>query len=160
MDEVPEDRSYPMTNEALEELRAELKHLAEVERPALADRLKMAIELGDLAENADYISAKEDQGFLEGRIQQLELMIRYAVIIEATGNDGTVQLGNRVTVLEEGGDEAETFLIVGQVEANPVEGKISHESPLGNALVGKHVGDIVHVEAPSGELSFKIIRID
>ena len=142
-------RRYPMTQTALEELRAELQHKTEVERAALATRHKRAIEMGDLSENAEYISAKEDQGFLEGRIQQLEKMIRWAEIIE----------GLSVTVLEEGENEPETFLVVGPVEANPLEGKISDESPLGRALMGRKAGDIVRVDAPDGELVFKIIDI-
>ncbi|HEC22932.1 MAG TPA: transcription elongation factor GreA [Chloroflexi bacterium] len=150
-----------MTREMLEKLRAELKHKIEVERPALAARLKAAIEMGDLSENADYIAAKEDQSFLEGRIQELERLIRGAVIIEEGngGRTGTVQLGSRVTVVEEGEEEPETFMIVGRVEANPREGKISDESPLGRALIGKKVGDTVRVEAPAGELIFKILDI-
>ncbi len=153
--------TYPMTSGRLEELRAELQHKIEVERSALAARLKAAIEMGDLSENADYLTAKEDQGFLEGRIQELQRMISGAVIIdesEANGTD-TVRLGSRVTVVEDGEDAAETFLIVGQVEANPLEGKISHDSPVGSALVGCKVGDVVRVQAPAGEMTFRITNI-
>lgn len=153
--------TFPMTRGRLDELRAELKHKTEVERSALAARLKAAIEMGDLSENAEYLTAKEDQGFLEGRIQELQRMISGAVIIdesEANGT-GTVRLGSRVTVIEDGEDTSETFLIVGQVEANPLEGKISHDSPVGSALVGCKVGDVVHVKAPAGEMKFKITNI-
>ncbi len=153
--------SYPMTQAALDKLRAELEEKIQVKRPALAARLKAAIEMGDLSENADYTTAKEEQGFLEGRIQELEIMIRYAVIInESQGGRDTVELGTRVTVVEDGGDEPETYMIVGAVEANPREGKISDESPLGRVLVGCHVDDVVRVEAPDGDLVFKIINID
>lgn len=156
---MAEDKTYPMTERALEELKAELKHKIEVERPALAARLKAAIELGDLSENAEYASAKESQGFLEGRVQELEMLIRRAVLIDETASGDTVQLGSRVAVVEDGEDEAETFQIVGQVEANPREGKISDESPLGQALVGRRVGDVVRYKAPAGEHVFKIIEI-
>lgn len=148
-----------MSAEHLEELRAELKHKVEVERPALAQRLKTARELGDLSENADYIMAKETQGFLEGRIQELEEQIRGATIIDTPTSNHNVQLGSRVTVLEEGESDPEVYLIVGKVEANPREGKISDESPLGMALVGKEKGESVRVAAPGGEMVFKVIDI-
>ena len=154
------NRTYPMTAEALEELRAELKHKIEVEKPALAARLKAAIEMGDLSENADYAAAKEEQGFLEGRIQHLQEMINGSTIIDETHNrNGFVQLGSHITVLEEGESENETFMLVGNVEANPREGKISNESPLGSALLGKKVGDKVRISAPNGETVFKVIEI-
>ena len=149
-----------MTAEALEELRAELKHKMEVEKLALAARLKAAIEMGDLSENADYAAAKEEQGFLEGRIQHLQEMINGASIIdESHSRNGFVQLGSHVTVLEEGESNHETFMLVGKVEANPREGKISNESPLGGALLGKKVGDKVRISIPDGETIFKVIKI-
>lgn len=153
--------TYPMTAEALDGLRAELKHKEEVEKPALAARLKAAIEMGDLSENADYITAKEDQGFLQGRIDELKQMIRWAAIIkEKVGRYDSVELGCHVTVLEEGEEEPETFRLVGRVEANPREGRISDESPLGRALLHHKVGDTVRVEAPDGDLVFKIVEIE
>jgi transcription elongation factor GreA len=153
--------SYPMTKGRLDELRVELQYKTEVERTALAARLKAAIEMGDLSENAEYLSAKEDQGFLEGRIQELQRMISGAEIIDESASLRTdkVQLGNYVTVAEDGEDTTETFQIVGQVEANPLEGKISQDSPVGQALVGRSVGDVIHVQAPAGKMTFKIIKI-
>lgn len=157
---MADKHDFPMTRAALEDLRAELKHKEQIERPALAARLKAAIEMGDLSENAEYISAKEDQGFLEGRILQLKAMISGAIIIDEseTATDA-IRLGSRVTVVEDGEDSQETFFIVGPVEANPVEGKISDQSPLGQALVGRRVGDVVRVAAPAGEMKFKIVSI-
>ena len=156
---MADKHDYPMTRSALEDLRAELKTKLEVERPALAARLKAAIEMGDLSENAEYISAKEDQGFLEGRIQQLQAMISGAKIIdEGENSSGAIRLGSRVTVQEDG-EEPETFQIVGPVEASPIDGKISNESPLGQALVGHKVGEKVRVKAPAGETTFKIVSI-
>ena len=159
-DEAPK---YPITREGLEKLRAELKHKVEVERPALAARLKAAIQQGDLTENADYISAKEEQGFLEGRVLELEELIRGALIIDDEGGgsgNNAVRLGSRVTVVEDGEDIPETFLLVGPVEADPRAGKISDESPLGQALMGRQVGDTVEIEAPAGALRFTITSIE
>jgi transcription elongation factor GreA len=157
---MDDKHDYPMTRSALEELRAELKKKIEVERSALARRLKTAIEMGDLSENAEYLSAKEDQGFLEGRIQQLQAMVRGAVIIEeSSGENSVIRLGSHVTVRDavEGIDE--TYMIVGQVEANPLEGKISNESPVGRALLGKSAGDTIRVAAPDGEMVFKVTSV-
>jgi transcription elongation factor GreA len=152
-------QSVYLTAEGVENLRQELDHLVNVKRPALADRLHKAIQQGDLSENADYIAAKEEQGFLEGRIQQVEAMLRRAVIIQEDAPSDEVALGGRVTILEEGEDEMETFRIVGPAEADPSNGKVSNESPLGRALLGHPVGDTVSVEAPSGEIIFRIIAI-
>ena len=148
-----------LTAEGLDDLRRELDRLVNVKRPALAERLHKAIQQGDLSENADYISAKEEQGFLEGRIQQVEVMLRNAVIIEVHGSGEEVVLGRRVTVVEEDEDEEETFRIVGPAEANPLKGRVSYESPLGQALLGREVGDVVTVDAPAGNISFRITAI-
>ena len=148
-----------LTAEGIENLRQELDHLTNVKRPALAKRLRKAIQQGDLSENADYTIAKEEQGFLEGRIQQIEAMLRKATIIQENGPTDEVALGSRVTVVEEGAEEPETFRIVGPAEADPVNGKVSNESPLGQALLGRRVGDMVTVEAPGGEIVFQITAI-
>jgi transcription elongation factor GreA len=152
-------QSVYLTAEGLQDLRRELGHLTNVKRPALAERLHRAIQQGDLSENADYIAAKEEQGFLEGRIQQIEAMLRNAVIIQENGPSDEVVLGSRVTVVEQDADEAETFRIVGPAEADPTDGKVSNESPLGRALLGHRVGDAVNVEAPRGEIIFRITSI-
>ena len=158
---MSDNNTYHMTKGRLEELRAELQHKTEVERSALAARLKAAIEMGDLSENAEYLSAKEDQGFLEGRIQELQRMISGAVIIDESEAKGAqcVQLGSHVTMVEDGEDAVETFQIVGQVEANPLDGKISQDSPVGRALMGCKVGDVVRVQTPGGETTFKVTNI-
>nr|HID13657.1 transcription elongation factor GreA [Anaerolineae bacterium] len=153
------NQSVYLTAEGVENLRRELDHLIKVKRPALAERLRKAIQQGDLTENADYITAKEEQAFLEGRIQQIEVMLRNAVIIQESGPTDEVVLGCRVTVVEEGAEEAETFHIVGPAEADPANGKVSNESPLGRALLGHRVGDVVTVEAPEGEIVFRITAI-
>ncbi len=149
-----------LTPEGAEELRRELQELIEVRRPALAQKLKEAVAEGDLRENANYQDAKEQQAFIEGRIQYLENLLRSAVIITETEQDGTVRVGSTVTYREEGMDEDETFKIVGAAEANPREGKISGKSPIGAALLGHKKGDRVRVETPSGEIVLKIKKVE
>ncbi len=148
-----------LTPEGREELCEELDTLMNVKRPALAERLRKAIAQGDLSENADYKAAKEEQSFLEGRIQEVEATLRNAEIIEETSSSEQASLGSRVTVMEEGTQSAETFRIVGTPEADPIDGKVSHESPLGRALLGRQVGDIVAIKAPGGEIAFRITEI-
>jgi len=149
-----------LTPEGKSKLKAELDELTNVKRPALAKRLRDAIQQGDLSENADYHVAKEDQAFLEGRILELEETLRRAVIIETNnGPTDTVKMGNRVTV-QEAGEDPETFVLVGAKEASPREGKISNESPIGRALLGKRVDDIAQAATPAGLLTFKILKIE
>jgi transcription elongation factor GreA len=148
-----------LTADGVKELREELDHLVNVKRPALAERLRHAIQQGDLSENADYSAAKEEQGFLEGRIQQIEVMLLRAKVIEEDGSTDEISLGNRVTVVEDGTDYEEIFQIVGPAEAHPANGKISYESPLGQALMGHKVGDIVTFNAPGGAIAFKVANI-
>jgi transcription elongation factor GreA len=148
-----------LTVEGVENLRRELDHLVNVKRPALAERLHKAIQQGDLAENADYTTAKEEQGFLEGRIMQIEAMLRNTVIIQEDGPRDEVTLGSLVVAVEEGTEEAETFRIVGPAEANPANNKVSDKSPIGRALLGHRVGDTVMVKTPGGEIVFRIISI-
>jgi transcription elongation factor GreA len=150
-----------LTEEGAAELRRELDELKNVKRPQLAARLKDAISQGDLSENADYHDAKEQQAFLEGRIQYLEVLLYDAVVVPENGKEkkgSVVAIGSEVTVQEEG-EPPETFTIVGAAEANTREGKISNESPLGRALLGHKVGDKVKVEAPAGQLTFRIKAI-
>ncbi|HLV33465.1 MAG TPA: transcription elongation factor GreA [Spirillospora sp.] len=148
-----------LTAEGAEELRQELDRLINVRRPELAQKLKEAVAQGDLKENADYHDTKEQQAFVEGRIQYLENILRSAVIIDSNGAKDVVGLGAEVTIREEGVDEDETYLIVGAAEANPREGKISHESPIGAALLGQKKGAVVQVDTPSGVTKFKIRQI-
>jgi transcription elongation factor GreA len=151
-----------LTSEGLTQAKAELQELITVQRRALAARLRDAIKMGDLSENADYISAKEDQAFLEGRILELEALLRSATIITTSGN-GTadvVDMGRTVTVREKGDDAEETYTLVGAKEASPREGKISHESPIGKALRGKRVGDLAVAETPTGKIQFEILKIE
>ncbi len=149
-----------LTAEGLRDLKDELDNLINVRRPEMAQRLHTAIKQGDLSENADYITAKEAQGFLEGRILDIKQKLRNAVLINTTDSpDGVATLGSHVTVVESGFDEEETYHIVGNTEADPSKGKISNDSPLGKALIGKRVNEIVSVLAPAGDIQFKIIRV-
>jgi len=149
-----------LTADGAEKLKAELAHLKEVERIAIAARLRAAISQGDLSENADYHKAKEDQAFLEGRIQELEYLLKNAVIIEEQEKPGEqVELGARVTFQEED-MEPETYQIVGAKEADPRNGKISHESPIGRALLGSRIGDTIIARTPAGEIRMKILKIE
>ncbi len=148
-----------LTAEGLQRLKEELKELTGPRRAELAARLRSAIQMGDLSENADYHKAKEDQAFLEGRIQELEYIIRNAVIIEKEPGRDVVGLGSHVTIQEEG-LPPETYYIVGAKEADPRNGRISNESPIGRALMNRRVGDVVEVETPAGRLTFKILNIE
>jgi transcription elongation factor GreA len=149
-----------LTAEGAKRLRKELADLKGPQRLALAKRLRDAIQMGDLSENADYHKAKEDQGFLEGRIQELEFILRNAIVVEESGGPKeVVAVGARVTVQEPGAD-AETFYLVGAKEADPRAGKISHESPIGQALMDHRAGDTVEAETPGGKITLKIIKIE
>lgn len=148
-----------LTPEGAEKLQAELDELKGTKREELSARLRSAIQMGDLSENADYHKAKEDQGFLEGRIQELEAILRNSVIIEKTKSTGVVTIGSQVTIQEDGLDP-ESYHLVGPTEADPRKGKISHESPIGRALMDKKVGDVAEAETPGGKIKFKIIKIE
>jgi len=147
-----------LTTEGAEKLRAELKELTGRRREELAQRLRAAIQMGDLSENADYHKAKEDQAFLEGRIQEIEAVLRTAVIVEKTHSD-VVTVGSTVTVQEENFDP-ETYYVVGAKEADPRKGKISNESPIGRALMDHKAGEVVEAETPSVKIRIKILKIE
>lgn len=148
-----------LTAEGAEKLKVELADLKGPQREALARRLRDAIQMGDLSENADYHKAKEDQAFLEGRIQELEYTLSAAQIIDETVSKEVVSVGVTVTVQEED-FEPETYYIVGAKEADPRGGKISNESPIGRALMEHKVGDVVEVQTPGGALKLKILKIE
>jgi transcription elongation factor GreA len=154
-----EDVSY-LTAEGLARLQEELAHLKGPERDALSARLRSAIQQGDLSENADYISAKEEQGFLEGKIQELERTLRNVQIIDETSsNRNMVNIGAHITI-QEGNYPAEKYQVVGPKEADPKNNRISHESPIGKAVMGKKTGDVVTADTPGGLIQFKIISIE
>lgn len=147
-----------LTPEGEKKLRAELAELTGPKREELAGRLRSAIQMGDLSENADYHKAKEDQAFLEGRIQEIEAILRTATIVEKKQSD-VVEVGAQVTIQEEDYDP-EKFYLVGATEADPRNGKISNESPFGKALLDHKVGDVVEAETPGGRVKLKILKIE
>jgi transcription elongation factor GreA len=149
-----------LTAEGAAKLEAELSDLKGPQRDAISRRLRDAIQMGDLSENADYHKAKEDQGFLEGRIQELEFVFRNAIIVkQSSGPKHLVEVGVHVTVQEDNFDP-EVYHIVGAKEADPRNGKISHESPIGLALMDHRVGDTVMTETPGGKIKLKILKIE
>lgn len=147
-----------LTPEGLEALRAELAEL-EARRPAMAAKIKSARELGDLKENAEYHAAKEEQGFLETRIQVIENQIRTARVVEAAGTD-RVTVGSRVVVKDVDLGEEEVWTVTGVSEADPLENKVSYESPIGSALMDSVPGDRVEVQLPRGSMTLDVLRIE
>ena len=154
-----EEKIY-LTQEGKEKMQLELKELEGPKRKDIAARLKSAIEMGDLSENADYHKAKEDQGFLEGKILEIQHTLNFAIVVNESAIDqGKVTVGCKVTVQEED-DPAETYFLVGSHEADPTQNKISHVSPIGKALMDKQVGDMVTINPPGGEFTLKILEIE
>ena len=153
------EQSTYLTREGLKKLQDELEYLKTVKRQEVADRLHAAMDEGDIDENAEYDEAKNEQAFVEGRILTLETMLKNYVLIEDHARDSEeVSLGSTVTFVE-GDNPHEKYHIVGAAEADPTRGRISNESPLGRALLGRRVGDTVQVSAPAGLLTFRILKI-
>ncbi|HID89951.1 MAG TPA: transcription elongation factor GreA [Anaerolineae bacterium] len=152
------ERPVYLTREGYVKLEEELNYLRTVRRQEVARRLHEALAEGDILENAELEAARNEQAFVEGRILELEELLRRAEIIEEEASDGIVRVGSRVTIVE-GDGPPERYHIVGPAEASPSEGKISYESPLGKALMGHRVGDEVTVNAPGGALTFRIVEI-
>lgn len=146
------------SKEKLEELKNELNELKTEKRLEIAERLKRAKELGDLSENVEYFEAREEQAKVEGRILQLEEMVKNAEVIEKVSGGGVVKVGSTIVVKK--GDEKMRFVIVGSNEAKPEEGFISNESPLGSAFLDKKAGDVVIVATPKGKSEYKIVSIE
>lgn len=149
-----------LTEEGLEDLKKEYAELVNKKRPEVVIRLADARNQGDLSENAEYVAAREELSFMDGRIEELEDLLKQATLIKdnpKAGANGIVALGSKVTLHVDG--KKEVFTVVGEWEADPTEKKISHESPLGKALLGKKVGEAFEVEAPAGKISYKISAI-
>ncbi len=152
-----------LTEEGLQRLTEELEYLTTVKREEIAERLHAAFEDGqddDFVENAGLEAARNDQAFLEGRIQELEDILKNYKIIEEPNGADSVRIGSWVVISEEGYDEEERYHLVGPAEANPDESRISNESPLGRALLGAQVGDVVQVNSPNGILEFRVLKIE
>jgi len=155
---MTEQATY-LTAQGQARLKAELSELKGPRRQEISQRLRSAIQMGDLSENADYHKAKEDQGFLEGRIQELEAILRNAVIIEKSGDNSVVALGSHVTIQEQD-SPPESYHLVGPQEADPRNGRISYESPIGRALMDRRQGEIAEAETPGGKIKLKILKIE
>jgi transcription elongation factor GreA len=150
--------TYYLTPDGLEKFKKELDFLKNIKRKEIARRIERARDLGDLSENGEYQSAREEQSFTEGRVAELEHILRYGTIISHRGGENAVvSLGSSVVVLMNG--EEKIFTIVGAAEANPIQCKISNESPLGNTLLGKKVGESIEYEAPKGKITCKILEV-
>lgn len=147
-----------VTSEGLEEMKKELEELIQVKRPEVIKALKEARALGDLSENAEYDAARQEQAQTEARIKELEAMIEKAVIIENVDTN-EVSIGTRVTIEYVDDDDTEEYSIVGVKEADPFNNKISNESPIARAILGKKIGDVVSVDSPNGKYDVKVIAI-
>ncbi|MDY0408540.1 transcription elongation factor GreA [Virgibacillus soli] len=155
------EKKYYMTHEGKEKLDQELLFLKTEKRQEVVERIKIARDFGDLSENSEYDSAKEEQAFVESRIAQIEKMIRNAVIIENDENESNVvTLGKSVTFQELPDGDEETYQIVGSAEADPFEGKISNDSPIAKSILGHEVGAEVTVTTPGGEFQVKILKVE
>lgn len=149
-----------LTREGLQKLEEELDHLKSTKRREVAERIKIAVSYGDLSENSEYDAAKDEQAFVESRIVQLEKMMRNVRIIDPGSEDkSTITIGSTIKISEVPDGDVETYTIVGTTESDPNDGKISNESPLGSALIGRSVGETVNINTPGGQLEFKIIEI-
>lgn len=158
---MSETKKYVMTYEGVKKLEEELEYLKTTKRKEITEKIKVALSFGDLSENSEYDEAKNDQAFVEGRIIQLENMLKHATIIdESDVPKDVVNVGSIVKVKDYDFDEIVDFSIVGSAEADPLENKISNESPIGIALIGKKVGDIVEVQIPDGISKYEILEIN
>lgn len=154
------EKNVFLTEEGLHKIEGELDHLKSVKRKEIAERIKVALGFGDISENSEYDEAKNEQAQLEERISKLENMLRNAVLIdESEITTDKVSVGSRVMVKDLEYDEEMEYIIVGSAEADPFEGKISNESPLGDSLIGKEKGDVVKVPVPDGTIEYEIINI-
>ena len=151
------DKKVFLTQKGLDDLKKEHEEMVKNKRPEVVLRLASAREMGDLSENAEYTAAREELAFIDGRIEELEMILKSVVVIEDHHGDNMISLGSEVTLKLNG--KKELFKLVGEWEADPQQKKISHESPLGKALMGKAVGDEVEVEAPAGKMIYRIVAI-
>jgi transcription elongation factor GreA len=148
-----------LTLEGYQKLQEELEYLRTIKRQEVANRLHEAMEGGELIEDAEYEAAKNEQAFVEGRIQELEILLANARVIEDTGKREVIQVGAKVTI-QENENEPEVYTIVGPAEANPRNGRISNESPLGRALMEHRAGDVVKIDAPGGAFTVHVLKVE
>src|SRR5260221_7285195 len=151
------DKKIYLTQEGLEDLKREYEDLTKVKRPEVLERVSQARNQGDLSENAEYTAARDELSFIDGRIDEIEELVKQASVIKEENGKSTIGLGSKVTLQVNG--KKQVYTVVGEWEADPTEQKISHESPLGKALIGKKVGEKIEVEAPAGELHYSIVSV-
>lgn len=157
---MSEQKKFVMTYEGVKKLENELEHLKTVKRKEITEKIKVALGYGDLSENSEYDEAKNEQAFTEGRILQLENMLKNAEVVdESEIPSDVVAVGAKVKVKDYGFDEEVVYTIVGSAEADPMEFKISNESPVGAGLIGKKVGDIVEISVPDGVSKYEVLEI-
>ncbi|EMG28552.1 transcription elongation factor GreA [Listeria fleischmannii 1991] len=155
------EKVFPMTLDGKAKLENELNELKTVKRKEVVERIKIARGFGDLSENSEYDSAKDEQAFVEGRITTIENMLRNAHIIDGSEVDNdTVSLGKKVTFAEVPNGDEETYTIVGSAEADPFEGRISNDSPIAKGLIGRSIGEEVNIQTPGGDMTVKIVKIE
>ena len=154
------DSRYRMSQERLEELKQELEYLQTVREKEVSEQIKEARSFGDLSENSEYDEAKTEQGKLYSKIAEIKDLVENAIILENAHSGTAVVMGSRVTIREQSENEEETYEIVGSQEANPMQGRISDESPLGRSLMGHVKGDVVAFEAPMGVLHYEIVSVE
>ena len=158
---MAEEKSFPMTAEGKKKLEKELEDLQLKRRPEVIKRIKIARSYGDLSENSEYESAKDEQAFVEGRISQIQNMLQYAVIIDNEDVDkDEVTMGRTITFQELPDEDPEAYLIVGESESDPLNGKISNDSPMAKGLIGHKVGETVEIDIPSGKMKVKILKVE
>ncbi len=153
-------QKIPLTKAGYDRLNAELKRLKTVDRPAIIQAISEAREHGDLSENAEYHSAKEKQGFIEGRVQELEGIVGLAEVIDTAKLSGTIKFGAKITIVDEDTDEEKSYQIVGEAEADLEAGLLNVNSPIARALIGKDEGDSVEVKTPGGDRFYEILKVD
>ncbi|MCY0881627.1 MAG: transcription elongation factor GreA [Firmicutes bacterium] len=154
------ERELLMSPEGLKKLEEELEYLKSIKRHEVAERIKTALEFGDISENSEYEDAKNEQAFIEGRIQTVEQMLRKVKVVDSKTQDPSiVHIGSHVVVKEESEEDQEEYVIVGVAEADPMKNRISIESPVGRALLGTQAGHVVEVDAPVGKLHLKVISV-
>lgn len=150
-----------ITDEGLRRLEEELEDLKTVKRKEIAEKIKVALSFGDLSENSEYDEAKNEQAIIEGRIAEIESQLKNVrVLDESELSNETVHIGSKITIKEVATGDQEVYKIVGSTEADPMNGRISDESPVGKAMLGHEVGDVVEVEIPSGAVSYQLLEID
>lgn len=156
------DKKIYLTKDGLAEIQKEYEHLTKDKRPVVLERLSQARSMGDLSENAEYTAAKEELAFIDGRIDEIEELLNQVVLIEEhsgrAGKKKSIELGSKVMLNV--GKKKEMFTVVGEWEADPANKKISHQSPLGKALIGKISGDTVEVEAPAGKVIYTVLSVE